>query len=98
METPPPIRTCGSPKASADEFLIIQKYDEPTKLDFQTIREEISRLEKELLTATLKFPKEMALQRYRDSLENMYVIKQAYYRVNRDDPPKKSTSCCSYGC
>jgi len=98
METPPPIRTCGSPKATADEFRITKKYEEPTKLDFQLVRFEIKRLENELKNATFKLPKEIALKRYKEALLDMYAVKRAYYRVGKTSTPESSPGCCSYGC
>ena len=98
METPPPIRACGAPKATDSEYIIVQKYDEPSRLDFQVIRFEIARLEQEIKLMPLNTSKQVALRRYRESLTNMQAVKQAYYRVGMSDPPPKSTSCCYYGC
>jgi len=98
METPPPIRVCGSPKATDDEIRITERYEEPTKLDFQVIRFEIRRLENELKTAMFKYPKRIAIKQYRDILLDMYAIKQAYYRVGKNKAPELSPDCCSYGC
>ena len=93
METPPPIRVCGAPKATEAEYKLTEKYDEPTKLDFQLVRTEILRLEQDPDNTD-----EVLLQRYRFQLHRMHAIKQAYYRVKHSDPPPKSTSCCYYGC
>ena len=93
METPPPIRICGAPKATDAEHRLIEKYDEPTKLDFQLIRDEINRLEQDPNNLD-----EGLVQRYRFQLNRMYAVKQAYYRVNTEEPRPKSTSCCYYGC
>jgi hypothetical protein len=97
METPPPIRACGAPKATDSEYIIVQKYDEPSRLDFQVIRFEIARLEKEI-SISPSGSKQAALRRYRESLSNMQAIKQAYYRVSISEPLPNTTSCCYYGC
>jgi len=93
METPPPIRICGAPKATEAEHRLTEKFNEPTKLDFELIRGEINRLEEDPNDYD-----EGLVQRYRFQLQRMHAVKQAYYRVKHSDPPPKSTSCCYYGC
>ena len=97
METPPPIRACGAPKATDSEYTIVRKYNEPTRLDFQVIRFEIAGLEKEIKISPTA-SKKAVLKRYHESLSNMQAIKQAYHRVNMSESIPNSTSCCYYGC
>lgn len=96
--TPPPIKVGGIPEASDIDYNTVKRFEEPTRLDFQVIRTEIQRLENDLEVAPMKIFVRKALAKARGTLQELLIIKRAYYRVSLSDPPSRSTSCCSYGC